>query len=225
MSVNLAELGVQMGGVARAVVLVLLAMSVYSIAIGAERLLAYRRARRQSLRFAAQATTLLEDERLQEVVVGARAYRRSHVARIVAAALAEYLKKLRLGRLATEEVLESARRAAERASLLVVADLRKGIGGLGTIGATAPFVGLFGTVIGIINAFAAIARTGTGGFQTVAAGIAEALVTTALGLMVALPAVWLHNYLVQKVEGFQVEMNNSSSELLDRLVELAPERP
>lgn len=225
MSVNLAELGVQMGGVARAVVLVLLAMSVYSVAIGVERLLAYRRARRQSRGFVAQASSLLDDERLQDVVVGARAYTRSHLARVVAAALAEYLKKLRLGRLATEEVLESSRRAAERASLLVVADFRKGIGGLGTIGATAPFVGLFGTVIGIINAFAAIARSGAGGFSTVAAGIAEALVTTALGLMVALPAVWLHNYLTQKVEQFQVEMNNSSSELLDRLIELAPGRP
>jgi biopolymer transport protein ExbB/TolQ len=225
MSVDLLELGGQMGGVARAVVLVLLAMSVYSIAIGAERLLAYRRARQQSLRFATQATLLLEEDRLQEVVAGARAFKRSHLARVVAAGLTEYQKKLRLGRLATEEVLESARRAAERASLLVIADLRKGIGGLGTIGATAPFVGLFGTVIGIINAFAAIARTGTGGFQTVAAGIAEALVTTAFGLMVALPAVWLHNYLVQKVEGFQAEMSNSSSELLDRLVELTPERP
>ena len=98
---------------------------------------------------------------------------------------------------------------------MTTADFKRGLGGLATIGATAPFIGLFGTVVGIINAFRGMAITGSGGLGAVSAGIAEALVTTALGLFVAIPAVWLYNYFLNRVERFQIEMANSSSELVD----------
>jgi len=113
------------------------------------------------------------------------------------------------------DVIEAARRAIERATLMTTADFKRGLGGLATIGATAPFIGLFGTVVGIINAFRGMAITGSGGLGAVSAGIAEALVTTAVGLFVAIPAVWLYNYFLNQVERFQVEMANSSSELID----------
>ena len=112
-------------------------------------------------------------------------------------------------------MLEAAHRAIERATAVNNIDLKRGLGGLATIGATAPFVGLFGTVVGIINAFRGMALTGSGGIGAVSAGISEALVCTAFGLFVAVPAVWAFNYFTNKVETFTVEMDNSSSELID----------
>ena len=97
-------------------------------------------------------------------------------------------------------------------------DLKKGVNTLATIGSTAPFVGLLGTVVGVINAFVGIAATGSGGIGAVSAGIAEALVETALGLFVAIPAVWFYNYLTGRLDYFNVEMDNSSSELVDYFI-------
>jgi len=92
------------------------------------------------------------------------------------------------------------------------------VSGLATIGSTAPFVGLFGTVVGIINAFKGIQTQKSAGLGAVAGGIAEALVTTAVGLFVAVPAVWVYNYFTSKIEAFDVEMDNSSSELIDYFI-------
>jgi biopolymer transport protein ExbB/biopolymer transport protein TolQ len=109
----------------------------------------------------------------------------------------------------------AAERAIERATMMTVADMKKGLGGLATIATTAPFIGLFGTVVGIINAFRGMAASGAGGLGSVSAGISEALVTTALGLFVAIPAVWLYNLFLNKIDRFTVEMSNSASELID----------
>ena len=106
----------------------------------------------------------------------------------------------------------------ERESLITYSDFKKGTGSLATIATTAPFIGLFGTVIGIINAFKGMAMTGSGGIGAVSGGIAEALVTTALGLFVAIPAAWMFNYFANILERFNVEMSNSSSELLDYFI-------
>ena len=114
--------------------------------------------------------------------------------------------------------MDTVRRAIQRASALTANDLKKGVAALATIGATAPFVGLLGTVVGIITAFQGIAATGSGGLGAVSAGISEALVETALGLVVAIPAVWFYNYLTGRIEYFNVEMDNSSSELLDYFI-------
>jgi biopolymer transport protein ExbB/biopolymer transport protein TolQ len=113
------------------------------------------------------------------------------------------------------EEIEASRRALERAEAIVHAELKRGISSLATIGSTAPFVGLFGTVVGIINAFKGISTEKSTGLGAVAGGISEALVTTAVGLFVAIPAVWMYNYFTSKIEAFDVEMGNSSSELID----------
>ena len=113
------------------------------------------------------------------------------------------------------------RRAIQRASALTAADLKKGMGSLATIGATAVFVGLLATTFGVIAAFQGIAATGSGGLGAVSAGISEALVGTAFGLIVAIPAVWFYNYLTSKIEFFNVEMDNSSSELVDYFIKKA----
>ncbi len=111
--------------------------------------------------------------------------------------------------------IEASRRALERASAIVHAEMERGLSGLATIGSTAPFVGLLGTVIGIIDAFREIQGNQSTGFTAVAGGISEALVTTALGLTVAIPAVMMFNYFTTKIRAFDVEMDNSSSELVD----------
>ncbi len=122
------------------------------------------------------------------------------------------------GSLTRDDIVDTVHRAIQRATALTANDLKKGIPSLATIGATAPFVGLLGTVVGIINAFHSIGVTGSGGLGAVSAGISEALIETALGLVVAIPAVWLYNYFTGRLEYFNVEMDNSSSELVDYFI-------
>ncbi len=210
-----------MGLLAKAVALILVGLSIYSLTVAVERWLVYRAAKKQSLEFAKQVTQFLKQNRPQDAIAAARKYKHSHLAKVVAAGLLEFQNESQLSPLTGEDVIEAARRAIERTTLITTADFKRGTGGLATIGATAPFIGLFGTVVGIINAFRGMAITGSGGLGAVSAGIAEALVTTALGLFVAIPAVWLYNYFMQKIERFGVEMNNSSSELVDFFIKQA----
>jgi biopolymer transport protein ExbB/biopolymer transport protein TolQ len=113
------------------------------------------------------------------------------------------------------EDIDASRRALERAEAIVHAELKRGVSSLATIGSTAPFVGLYGTVVGIMNAFKSISTSKSTGIGAVAGGISEALITTAVGLFVAIPAVWMFNYFSNRIEAFDVEMGNSSSELID----------
>ena len=113
---------------------------------------------------------------------------------------------------------DKVRKDFDEAVNMTASDLKKGIAAVATIGSTAPFVGLLGTVVGVINAFQGIASSGSGGIAGVSAGISEALVETAAGLFVAIPAVWFYNYLSGRVEYFNVEMDNSSSELVDYFI-------
>jgi len=147
-------------------------------------------------------------------------YRYSHLAKVVLAGLQEYQFQQETGgsTLNREDVLDTVRRSIQRATALTASDLKKGVSTLATIGSTAPFVGLLGTVVGVINAFVGIASTGSGGIGAVSAGIAEALIETALGLFVAIPAVWFYNFLTSRIEYFNVEMDNSSSELVDYFI-------
>jgi biopolymer transport protein ExbB/biopolymer transport protein TolQ len=109
--------------------------------------------------------------------------------------------------------LEAYDRTTRRVIRATAVDARRGLTLLATIGSTAPFVGLFGTVVGIVNALEQIALEGSGGLGAVSAGIAEALVATALGIAVALPAVWLFNYLTQAIGRMVAEMEGASEEL------------
>ena len=206
----------QMTGVALAVVVIMLLMSIWSLYVSVERLIVYRKAKQESLLFAKQVTQLLAQDRVQDAIDASRKYKNSHLARVTRAGLIEFQHvDSKPGALSGEDVVEAARRAIERESLVTYSDFKKGIGGLATIATTAPFVGLFGTVIGIINAFTGMALTGSGGIAAVSAGISEALIATAIGLGVAIPAAWMFNYFTNVLERFQVEMSNSSSELLD----------
>ena len=190
-------------------------LSVYSLAVSVERWMTFQKAKQQSVKFAFEVGQLLKQDKLKEAIDLAKKYKHSHVAKCVSAGLLEFAYEAHGAAAQGHDSVAAAERAVERASMMTTADLKKGLGGLATIATTAPFIGLLGTVIGIINAFRGMAASGAGGLGSVSAGIAEALVTTALGLFVAIPAVWLYNLFLNKIERFQVEMSNSSSELID----------
>ncbi|MDX1998635.1 MAG: MotA/TolQ/ExbB proton channel family protein [Thermoanaerobaculia bacterium] len=214
-SFTLGELWASMGFIARAVVFTLAAMSIYSLYVIVDRILVYRKARNESLALAKEVTNLLKADRPKDAITAARKYKNSPLAQLVAAGLMEFEQEAG-SKLPFEEVVEASRRAIERAALISTGDLRRGISSLATIATTAPFVGLFGTVVGIINAFQAISAAGGGGnLGSVSKGISEALITTAFGIFVALPAAWAFNNFTARMERFQVEMTNSSSEMVD----------
>jgi biopolymer transport protein ExbB/TolQ len=197
------------------VIVILVLLSVWSLGVSLERLFVLARARRQSIAFArAVSPHLAEGGRPQTAIEAARRFPHSHVARVVAAGLSTFQQKSAKG-LTAAEVIEATGRALARTAMQTTAELSRGVGSLATIATTAPFIGLFGTVVGIVHA----ATGGQGGFAAVSQGIAEALLTTALGLVVAVPAAWMFNFISQRVQWIGVEMESSSSELIDYFLE------
>jgi biopolymer transport protein ExbB len=218
---NLLEMWGQMGIPAKSVAAVLFVMSMLSFGVAIERIYTFIQARKQSKLYAPQVAKHQKEGRLKDAIAvsNSKNFRYSHLAKVVLAGLQEYqFQQDTSSGLTREDLMDTVRRAIQRASALTASDLKKMVPSLATIGATAPFVGLLGTVLGIITAFQGIAATGSGGLGAVSAGIAEALVETALGLFVAIPAVWFYNYLTSKIEYFNVEMDNSSSELVDYFI-------
>jgi biopolymer transport protein ExbB/TolQ len=218
MDMSMMGLWNSMGPMAKAVFILLCLLSVYSLAVSVERWLTFQKAKQQSVKFALEVGQLLKQDKLKEAIDLAKKYKHSHVAKVVSAGLLEFAYEAHGSSAQGHDTVAAAERAIERASMMTTADMKKGLGGLATIATTAPFIGLFGTVIGIINAFRGMALTGSGGIAAVSAGIAEALVTTALGLFVAIPAVWMFNIFMNNIERFQVEMSNSSNELIDYFI-------
>ena len=213
MSLSLVEMFAHMGFVAWFVVICLVVCSLYSLAVMIDRFMTYRAARKQSLEFLPALVKCLKDNQLEQAVETSRKYKKSHIAKVVSAGLMEVLNQG--DEKATRYDVGAVQRSLDMSSALTAAEMKKGLGGLATIGSTTPFIGLFGTVFGIINAFTGMATTGSGGLAAVSAGIAEALITTAAGLAVAIPAVMAFNYFTGHLERFQIEMTNSSAELID----------
>ena len=209
-----------MNWVAKGVVIVLALMSIWSLTIAIERLYRFQKAKHESLQIAKSVTPLLAQHKLRDAIAltADQRYSHSHLARVLRAGLQEFEYETTQSLPDDFDIVASGQRAIERETLMTTAEMKKGLGNLATISTTAPFVGLFGTVAGIIHAFQGMALTGSGGLGAVSAGIAEALVTTAFGLFVAIPAVWLYNYFLNKVDRFQVEMSNSSSQLIDYFI-------
>jgi biopolymer transport protein ExbB len=213
---DLRNMWTSMGLLAKIVVVILFVLSVYSFGVMIDRFLMYNNARKQSRLFVQQVAGALKDGKLDEAIAIAERNKKSHIAKVVATGLSEFQSASQ--QVSDAEVIEAAKRGLERSVAIVHAEMKRGLSALATIGSTAPFVGLFGTVVGILNAFKGIAANKATGLSAVAGGIAEALVTTAFGLLVAVPAVWAYNYFTNKVEAFDVEMDNSSMELINYFI-------
>ena len=200
----------------RIVVEILFILLIYSFGVMIDRALMYSAARKQSRVFVQQVAGALKEGKLDEAIAIAERNKKSHIAKVVATGLSEFQSASQ--QVSDSDVIEAAKRGLERSVAIVHAEMKRGLSALATIGSTAPFVGLFGTVIGILNAFKGIASSHATGLSAVAGGIAEALVTTAFGLLVAVPAVWGYNYFTNRVEAFDVEMDNSSMELINYFI-------
>ncbi len=202
-----------------AVMLCLAALSVFSVGMIADKHRRFRSASRQSEMFKPVFKKFLHGGEIQELVDAVRLHQNSYVAQVVSAGILEYDGVRQSGGdpVASLELVTSALRDSMSETLV---QLKRGLGFLATVGSTAPFIGLFGTVVGIINAFRSIAATGSGGMSVVSGGIAEALVSTALGIFVAIPAVVAFNHFTGKIENFHVEMNRASSQLVNCLFKI-----
>jgi len=211
MQFTLTELWGHMGLFARLVVIVMGVMSVASLVVMAERMVVFRKSRGESRLFAEKMGSILAKGDLNAAANTNMGKNVGHLGRVIGAGLMAY----RLSPSNREVVVESVARALERQAQREVQSLKRGLGLLATVGSTAPFVGLLGTVMGIVNAFQLMAASGSGGLSTVSAGIAEALVTTAFGLLVAIPAVMAFNFLQGWVDARAVDISESSNEFLD----------
>ena len=217
MNVDLIELWGHMGWFAKGIVFVLLGMSIWSLTVTIQKWWALRKAQAETRKFAPEFSQFLEEDNLTEAIKLAESYKKSHVARVLGGALGEVRPLIQDGSVTVADI-NSAERAVERNMMISLAELKRGLGILATVGATAPFVGLLGTTMGIVNSFQGMATAGTAGLGAISAGIAEALITTAFGLLVAIPAVWAYNYFTTKIENLTVEMTYTSKEMIDYLI-------
>src|SRR5437899_11253824 len=216
---NFTELLGHFGIFGGAVIVSLALLSVFSVGMIIEKHRRFSSAFRDSVKFKPEFKKFLHGGEIKELIEAARQHSNSYVAQVVSAGIIEYDGVAQSGGdpTASLELVTSALRDSISETLI---QSKRGLGFLATIGSTAPFVGLFGTVVGIINAFRSIAATGSGGMSVVSGGIAEALVSTALGIFVAIPAVVAFNHFTGKLETFHVEMNRASSQLVNRLFKI-----
>jgi biopolymer transport protein ExbB/biopolymer transport protein TolQ len=214
---SLLDLWGQMGYFAKGVVIVMVIMSIYSLTVMIQKWFMLRAAQAETVRFAPEFSQFLEEDNLAEAINAAQKYKKSHVARVLGNALEE-IKPLITDGSVTVGDINSTERAIEREMLMTLVQLKRGLAVLATVGATAPFVGLLGTTMGIVNAFTGMAESGSGGIASISAGVAEALITTAFGLLVAIPAVWAYNYFTTKNDNLAAEMTYSAKEMIDYLI-------
>ncbi len=218
MELSLLELWDAAGWFARGIIVILAIMSVLSLTVAAAKWWRFQKSMRQTRKFAPEFARFLQEEQLDQAIALAEKQKISHVARVLGEALVEIKPLLRDRSSVTSADINSAERAVDRQMLILQSELKRGMGFLATVGSTAPFVGLLGTTMGVVNSFTGMAVSGSGGLAAVSAGIAEALIATAIGLGVAIPAVWFYNYFQTKMENLTVEMTYTSKELIDYLI-------
>lgn len=217
MNMSMYELYDSMGWFAKGIVFTLLFMSAMSFTQLISKWWSMRKAQVETRKFAPEFSQFLEEDNLSEAIKLAEGYKKSHVARVLGGALSEIRPLIQDGSVTVSDI-NSAERAVEREMLMTIVDLKRGLGILATVGATAPFVGLLGTTMGIVNSFTGMATSGAGGISAIAAGVAEALITTAIGIGVAIPAVWSFNFFQTKIDNLTAEMTYTSKEMIDYLI-------
>src|SRR3954464_2824996 len=217
MDLSMMGLWRNMGLFAKGIVIVLAIMSMYSLTIMVSKWWALRQAQKESRKFAPGFSQFPEEDNLTEAIRLAESYKKSHVALVLGGALGEVKPLIADGSITVADI-NSAERAVERNMLLEVTNLKRGLAVLATVGATAPFVGLLGTTMGIVNSFEGMSSSGSGGLSAIGGGVAEALITTAFGLIVAIPALWAFNYFSTKIDNLTAEMTYVSTRTLDYLI-------
>jgi biopolymer transport protein ExbB/biopolymer transport protein TolQ len=220
MQFTLTDLWHHMGLFAKGIVIVLGIMSLASLIVFFERLFVSLKSRSASQSFALRVGPILAKGDLDDAAATVKPKAEiGYLGRVIRAGLTAYQSsapaRLPAPQEEREAVVDSVARALERQGQREVISLKRGYGLLATVGSTAPFVGLLGTVMGIVNAFQSMALSGSGGLGTVSAGIAEALITTAFGLLVAIPAVMGYNYLTGWIDARSIDIAESSNEFLD----------
>src|SRR5919205_607271 len=217
MQLNILELWHSMAWFARGIVFVLAFLSIWSLSIMIQKWWRLRKAQAETRKFAPEFSQFLEEDNLSEAIKLAEGYKKSHVARVLGGALGEVKPLIQDGSVTVADI-NSAERAVERNMLIITSELKRGLAVLATVGSTSPFVGLLGTTMGVVNAFTGMATSGSGGLSAISAGIAEALITTAFGILVAIPAVWAYNYFSTKIDNLTAEMTYTSKEMIDYLI-------
>ena len=222
MEFGLVQMWNQMGTVAKGVAILLFFLSIVSIYLFIERQLVFAKARNKSKKIAPMLAGMLKKGQIQEALKlsSKKENKGSHLARVTAAGIKEFLEG-KEHKLSLEEQIETAARGCDRASTIFTQELKRGLNTLATIATSSPFIGLFGTIAGIINAFRGMAETGSGGLGAVSQGIAEALITTAFGIGVAIIALWCYNFLSTRIEVYNAEMSNTASEITDFFIRRA----
>jgi len=217
--IDLLKLWDAAGTFARGVIILLFLMSLWSLSVAIAKLIMIWRSQAATKKFAPEFSRAIQEENLEKAIALAEKNQGSHIAKVLGGALGEVKPLIQDRATITSADINSAERAVERQMLITLADFKRGMGILATVGSTSPFVGLLGTTMGIVTAFTGMAAAGaSGGLASISAGIAEALITTAFGLLVAIPAVWFYNGFTTKIENLTVEMTYSSKELIDYLI-------
>ena len=217
MGVNLVELWGHMGWFAKGIVFLLLAMSIYVATVSIRKYLQLGRARKATIKFAGPFSQALAAEDFSEAERLVEANPNSHLATAFRRVFPSITFHSQDHALSAVEVA-SVQRMIDLNNLEQLARFRRGLGVLATTGATAPFVGLLGTTMGVVTAFTGMATAGSGGLAAISAGIAEALLTTAFGLLVAIPAVWLYNYFINRIDYLSMEVTYTTKEFMDFLI-------
>jgi biopolymer transport protein ExbB/TolQ len=222
MQFGLIEMWQQMGAVARSVSIILIGLSIISLYLFIERLMTFSRAKKRSQEIAPKLSDLLKAGNIRDALAlsSKKDNKASHLARVTTAGIQEFMGG-KEAHLSVEQQVDTATRGCDRAATMYEQELKKGLPVLATIATSAPFIGLFGTISGIINAFRGMALTGSGGIGAVAGGISEALVTTAFGIGVAVIALWCFNTLNTKIEVISAEMSNTTSQVVDFFIRTA----
>jgi len=214
MNLDLVHIWQTMSFLSKLVAITLVVMGVGSFYVTIERILVLGKAFSSSAAFSRKARPLLDELELDTVLDLAKGqeFAKAPLAKLTRMGIEAYTRHS-----GSEAKLDFARRDLERRLEDIAAEARKGMGFLASVGSTAPFIGLFGTVIGIIVAFQGIAAAGGGGIEAVSAGIAEALIVTAIGLAVAITSVLTFNYLSKRFDKLDMAMQHAAGELLDHL--------
>jgi biopolymer transport protein TolQ len=218
-SFDLLQLLLNSSGVVRSVLFALVCLSIIGWYVIGYKLFYLNRAQSESLRF---LETFWQAKRLDAVYQETERVKRSPIAHMFKAGYVELSKLQRAkesgaasGGIHEGSDMENVERALRRAATSENTHLESMIPFLATVGSAAPFIGLFGTVVGIIDAFHSIANQGSANLATVAPGIAEALGTTAIGLVAAVPAVMAYNYFARKIKVLGAEMDSFANDFLN----------